>query len=278
MSIQKYISDVLAHIKNKTFKKEIEEELESHIENRKQYYLKSGCDEKVSLTKAIEQMGNPNDVGEKMNKIYYNLPALYTSFAMILIYALGIAYFYYCVDFTNLLNETINKSIEEMVISFICFLASSNCFYLCYKNRFGKTAILLGIVNIISLFSFYIFIPIGCSIFGFFFDFPAVFVDKEFYFFENSFLNGYFIIVSDFLYFFLTSYIGILLVSLFFISPIVNAVISIIMGINMLSNKFYKKKKHYKRFSVILITLTFVCLFTITVEISADFIKSLILQ
>ena len=72
MEVKDYIGIVLSHIKNKVFLASIEQELEDHIADRAEYYEKIGYDTEVSLQKAMEHIGNPDVVGEQMNRLYTN--------------------------------------------------------------------------------------------------------------------------------------------------------------------------------------------------------------
>lgn len=72
MEVKDYISIVLSHIKNKVFLASIEQELEDHIADRAGYYEEIGYDTEVSLQKAMEHIGNPDVVGEQMNRLHTN--------------------------------------------------------------------------------------------------------------------------------------------------------------------------------------------------------------
>lgn len=72
MEVKDYISIVLSHIKNKVFLASIEQELNDHISDRAGYYEEIGYDAEVSLQKAMEHIGNPDVVGEQMNRLHTN--------------------------------------------------------------------------------------------------------------------------------------------------------------------------------------------------------------
>ena len=48
----------------------ISEELENHIEESKENYIRDGLEEKEAEEKAIVQMGNAEEIGKKLNKIH----------------------------------------------------------------------------------------------------------------------------------------------------------------------------------------------------------------
>ena len=68
--IDKFLSRVCRYIKNKEVLKEVCEELKSHIYEIVEEYEESGLTEEEAINKAIERMGNPNDIGEKLNKVH----------------------------------------------------------------------------------------------------------------------------------------------------------------------------------------------------------------
>ena len=68
--IDKFLSRVCRYIKNKEVHKEVCEELKSHIYEIVEEYEESGLTEEEAINKAIERMGNPNDIGEKLNKVH----------------------------------------------------------------------------------------------------------------------------------------------------------------------------------------------------------------
>ena len=68
--IDKFLSSVCNYIKNKEVHKEVYEELKSHIYEIVEEYEESGLTEEEAINKAIERMGNPNDIGEKLNKVH----------------------------------------------------------------------------------------------------------------------------------------------------------------------------------------------------------------
>ena len=70
MKKEEYIETVLKHIQNKAFINTIRQELENHIDEREQYYLDCGYDEQSSQQKAVEHMGNADELGFKMDMLH----------------------------------------------------------------------------------------------------------------------------------------------------------------------------------------------------------------
>lgn len=276
MDKKEYIDKVMSFVKNKAYKYDIEQEILSHISDREEFYIEAGFDEKTATEKAINQMGNPDLLGERMNKLHKNTFALVNCIFLLVVFALclvycftGYRYAYFAVVSTDAEVITING----LIVSFLAFMSGAVCFRLTYKNRFTKTAVVLGLLYIISFFTFCIFLPAGYSIFGFFFDFPAVFIEKDFYFFENELSWGIDAFIKNEILHTILAYTELFLTALFLLSGIVNGIFAFKMAKAMNKDDFYKKEKKYKNFSVLLIVITLACLLTGTAEITADYVK-----
>lgn len=276
MNTKQYIDSVLSHIKNKAYKKDIENEITSHIEERQEYYIQTGYDENQALNNAVKQMGDPDKLGEEMNRLYKNTPALIFSFALLFVFALCLIYYFIgfnFIDFAVISTDSEVITVKSLIVSFLAFASGALCFKTVYKNRFSDIALILGIIYLVSVFAFFIFLPTGNSIFGFFFDFPAVFTEKDFYFFKNEISWGNDKFISNYTLHTIFAYTEIALIGLFFVSGFINAVFSFKMAVDMKKNTFTENETKYKRFSTILVALTVVCLFTMTAEITADYVK-----
>ncbi|BCZ46282.1 cell division protein FtsW [Clostridium gelidum] len=68
--IQTYINDVCAQVKNKRVHKEIIAELNAHLEEKANEYLKGGKSENEALKEAINEMGSSKHVGDELNEIH----------------------------------------------------------------------------------------------------------------------------------------------------------------------------------------------------------------
>lgn len=206
----------------------------SHIEEREEYYLEIGWEKETASAKALENMGDPKQVGEEMNRIHSNTTALLVCVVLMLVFLLGIAYYftdYNFIDFAVISTDSEVITVNRLIISFLTFASGALSFRMAYKNRFAKTAVFLGIIYLLSIFSICIYLPAGKSIFGFFFDYPAVFIEKEFYFFQNEISWGIDAYISNPTACIILGYIELFLIALFFLSGMVNAVFSIKMGI-----------------------------------------------
>lgn len=190
MDKKEYIDKVMSFVKNKAYKYDIEQEILSHISDREEFYIEAGFDEKTATEKAINQMGNPDLLGERMNKLHKNTFALAGCIFLLVVFALclvycftGYRYAYFAVISTDAEVITING----LIVSFLAFMSGAVCFRLTYKNRFTKTAVVLGQLYIISFFTFCIFLPAGYSIFGFSLIFLPFLLKKIFISLKTSF-------------------------------------------------------------------------------------------
>ncbi|MCL2774156.1 MAG: permease prefix domain 1-containing protein [Oscillospiraceae bacterium] len=67
---EQFILTVCKQIKTKDVLGSIIDELLTHIEDQKSTYIKNGMDDNTAEEKAVEQMGNPMEVGEYLNQIH----------------------------------------------------------------------------------------------------------------------------------------------------------------------------------------------------------------
>lgn len=67
-SIELFLQDVCSHILFKGVHHEIKEELSLHIEEATKFYIEQGYPEEEAIQKALAGMGNPTEIGEKLNE------------------------------------------------------------------------------------------------------------------------------------------------------------------------------------------------------------------
>ena len=70
MLINEFLNNVCDKIKYKPIRNEISEELKNHIEEQKEDFIQSGIEEKLAEEKTIENMGNAEELGKRLNKIH----------------------------------------------------------------------------------------------------------------------------------------------------------------------------------------------------------------
>ena len=73
MRKEEYINEVISKIENKKARREVEKELSAHIDDRISYYTDAGYDEETANIKAMEHMGEPENVGVQMASLYKKL-------------------------------------------------------------------------------------------------------------------------------------------------------------------------------------------------------------
>lgn len=70
LQIKDFLDKVCNEIKYKPIRKEIGQELENHIEEAKEEFMKKGESEEVAIDKAIQEMGDAQNLGKQLNKIH----------------------------------------------------------------------------------------------------------------------------------------------------------------------------------------------------------------
>ncbi len=65
-----YLEEISKSIKNKTAKKAVLAEIESHIEDKKAYYIEIGYSEAEAEAKAVEEMGAPDETAAPLNTLH----------------------------------------------------------------------------------------------------------------------------------------------------------------------------------------------------------------
>ena len=70
MDTEIFLKNVCQEIKYNPVKDNISKELEGHIEEIKEGYIKDGIEEKEAEEKAVKQMGDAQEIGKKLNKIH----------------------------------------------------------------------------------------------------------------------------------------------------------------------------------------------------------------
>lgn len=70
MHINEFLEKVCDEIKYKPIQKDISEELKNHIEEIKQEQFENGIEEKEAEKVAVKQMGEPIEIGKRLNKIH----------------------------------------------------------------------------------------------------------------------------------------------------------------------------------------------------------------
>lgn len=70
MDIKEFLKQICNEIKYKPIRKEISEEIQTHIEEIKQNNINNGMEEQIAEEKAIKEMGEAEEIGKQLNKIH----------------------------------------------------------------------------------------------------------------------------------------------------------------------------------------------------------------
>ncbi len=274
MKKEEYIEKVLAHIQNKAFVSTIRQEIEGHIDDRELYYKDCGYDTETAQQKAIEHMGSAEKIGEEMNKLHKNIPALVTGIISIIIYIFGfltVALVFISIAIGIVDNDNTNAYILVFSASLITFASGAICYNIAYKNKFDELMAVFGITNLVGMLSPITFIPFGYSIAGFIFNFNfALSISNEDFmeyprFFGSSAGEG---AENTFCYI-----IILILTYSFILAPLISGIISVScakkMNSDLSDNKTAKMLKHFKHYGILLLVLSIIGTATLTAEIAA---------
>lgn len=141
MDIKNFLNTVKEQIKYEPVRKNIEEELKSHIEDAKEDFIIKGLSEKEAEEKAVEAMGNPEDIGKKLNKVHR--PKFDWKLGLLVLILLGFGIF-----IAILQNDTSNS--QNMIFNTLKYtvLGSALCigvYFIDYRKiKKYSTAIYIG--------------------------------------------------------------------------------------------------------------------------------------
>ena len=144
----KFITDVVGMIKNKSAKKLIQAELESHILDKSDYYKEIGYSEEEAIQKATEEMGDAEETAFPLNNLHnrkwYKNPANYlTVFLMPFTTAVfAIMYLYFSYDFNHYITIDFLSLGIYAVYMLLLFYARQN------NNKFVACVVFLQMAYI----------------------------------------------------------------------------------------------------------------------------------
>ena len=158
MNIKEFIKNVCKEIKYKKARKPISDELELHINEIKNENLCEELTEIEAEEKAVKQMGNPNEIGKKLNKIHKPKLDWITLILMIALILMGANYkklFYPDVfwggGFVGL-NNFLTAKVEYIIYIFTILFSITLYFYDYRKiSKYSKLLYIFAtILNIIA--------------------------------------------------------------------------------------------------------------------------------
>lgn len=156
MQIKEFLNTVCEQIKYKPIRNSISEELENHIEESKENYIQDGLKEKEAEEKAITQMGDAKEIGEKLNKIHK--PKLDWKLLIILIVLLGFGFLVAFTRTCNIVTDGYNSMnfFERYIISLIVGSILGICVYFIDYTKIMKYSNIFYIIA--TLFIVYSFL------------------------------------------------------------------------------------------------------------------------
>ena len=122
MQIKDFLEKVCNQIKYKPIRESISEELENHIQETKEAYIREGLIPKEAEQKAVDIMGNAEELGKKLNKIHK--PKLDWKLLLIIAILLFFGFLVVLIRVENGLGGYVSESnIGKYIISLIIGLA-----------------------------------------------------------------------------------------------------------------------------------------------------------
>lgn len=136
MQIKDFLNAVCEQIKYKPIRQDIAKELEDHMEEIKENYIKEGLNKETAENKAIEQMGEAEDIGKKLNKIHK--PKFDWKLVLIGIMLLCFGFLISYIRTTSLVTtgNGINYMIKYLIALIIGCIISIGIYLLNYKKIF----------------------------------------------------------------------------------------------------------------------------------------------
>jgi len=177
-NVIEYINSTIPEKIHDDIKRELKDELESHICDKADFYIEIGYDEKIAYEKAINDMGKPQPICEKFEKLYTDnilkAGAIFISLCIINFILVVIDYGYFAFVEANYPE---NISIIEMFF----FLLASNTFIIytakCAREKrylqLQAIAYAMGLITFGSFFMSGLYYPVfkaGTPILSFLFD------------------------------------------------------------------------------------------------------------
>ncbi len=153
MQIKVFLEEVCNQIKYKPIRKNISEELENHIQETKDAYIQDGLTPKEAEQKAVDIMGNAEELGKKLNKIHK--PKLDWKLLLIIAILLFFGFLVVLIRVENGLGGYVSESnIGKYIISLMIGLTLSLIIYFIDYTKINKySSILYLISTLLIIFS-----------------------------------------------------------------------------------------------------------------------------
>ena len=158
MDIKNFLDKVCGEIKYRPVRKGICEELKSHIQEIKEEYTNKGIPENEAEEKAVLQMGAPEEIGRKLNKIHK--PKLDWKLLLMMAILMGFGVFVAILKQKNTNDNYIQSTIIYMIIGTILSIGIYFFDYKLLKKYSTTIYIIASILMILPIIQFG-FIPRG---------------------------------------------------------------------------------------------------------------------
>ena len=158
MDIKNFLDKVCGEIKYRPVRKGICEELKSHIQEIKEEYTNKGIPENEAEEKAVFQMGVPEEIGRKLNKIHK--PKLDWKLLLLMVILMGFGVFVAILKQQNMNDNYIGNTIIYMTIGTILSIGIYFFDYKLLKKYSTVIYIIASILMILPMIQFG-FIPRG---------------------------------------------------------------------------------------------------------------------
>ncbi|MGN0508165.1 MAG: permease prefix domain 1-containing protein, partial [Ruminococcus sp.] len=152
----KFLDRVSNLIQNKTARKSITAELESHILDKADYYEEIGYSKEVAMQKATEEMGNPDDTAVPLNALHKKgavkgiwsiITAVFVvAFSLLCFNVIPIEHRFYYADNNYTIYHTVTADFISMLVLFLfVFLL-----YKAYRHK-NLTSVIMLILSLIVM-------------------------------------------------------------------------------------------------------------------------------
>ena len=158
MDIKNFLDKVCGEIKYRPVRKGICEELKSHIQEIEEEYTNKGIPENEAEEKAVLQMGAPEEIGRKLNKIHK--PKLDWKLLLLMAILMGFGVFVAILKQKNTNDNYIQSTIIYMIIGTIL---SIGIYFFDYKllKKYSTTIYIIALILMILPIIQFGFIPRG---------------------------------------------------------------------------------------------------------------------
>ncbi len=158
MDIKNFLDKVCGEIKYRPVRKGICEELKSHIQEIKEEYTNKGIPENEAEEKAVFQMGVPEEIGRKLNKIHK--PKLDWKLLLLMVILMGFGVFVAILKQPIMNENYIGSTIIYMTIGVIL---SIGIYFFDYKllKKYSTVIYIIASILMILLMIQFGFIPRG---------------------------------------------------------------------------------------------------------------------